>query len=113
MLNSVVPTWANAAFWVSALASTENTSLSGRLNRNAWSQTRPAGSTQWPVALLNFTIIETSGACSPAASVLGPRLPPGDVVPSALVHDVFGSKPVQMKSSLTIDVWLVVLNPAT
>src|ERR1044071_6831378 len=113
MLNSVVPTCENAAVWVSPLASSANTSRSGMLNRNTWSQTRPAGSCQCPVALLNLTIIETSGACSPFASVLGPRLPPGEVEPSALVHGVFGSKPSQMNSSLTIDVWLPVLNPAT
>src|SRR5215813_7868607 len=113
MLNSVVPTCANDAVWDSALASIENTSVSGSRNRNAWSHTRPAGSSQWPVALLNLTIIETSGACSPAASVLGPRLPPGEVVPSALVHGLVGLKPWQMNSSLTIEVWLPVLKPAT
>src|ERR1043166_1758817 len=106
MLNSVVPTWANDAVVVSALASTENTSVSGGRNRNGWSQIRPAGSGQSPVVLLKLSIIDTSGTCSPRASVFGPVIPPGDVVPSALVHDVLGSKPSQMNSSLTIEVWL-------
>src|ERR1044071_3296755 len=113
MLNSVVPTCANAAVCVNVLALTANTSLSGRRNRNVWSHTRPAGSSQWPVALLNFTIIGTCGACSPLESVAGGRLPPGEVVPSALVHGVFGSNESQMNSSLTSEVWLPVWKPAT
>src|SRR5262249_53308983 len=113
MLNRVVPTCANAACWVRPLASIENTSVSGSRKRNTWSQTRPAVSSQWPVALLNLTIIDTSGACSPLASVAGPRLPPGDGEPSSLVHEVFGSKPSQMKNSGTIEVWLPVWKPAT
>src|SRR6185503_17602641 len=104
MLNSVVPTWANDAVEARVLALNANTSVSGSRNRNTWSHTRPAGSSQWPVAVLNFTIIDTSGAFSPAALVLGPRLPPGDVVPSALVHGWLGLKPSQMNSSLTIEV---------
>ena len=42
--------------------------------------------------LLNFTISPTSGAGSPGASVAGPGLPPGLVVPSDSVHGLFGLK---------------------
>ena len=90
MLNKVVPTCANAAVWVSALASIENTSVSGSLNRIAWSHTRWSSSSQWPVALLNLTIKDTSGACLPSKLVAGPGLPPGDVEPLSLVHGVVG-----------------------
>src|SRR3954471_16913591 len=113
MLNSVVPTWANDAVWVSALALIENTSVSGSLNRTAWSQTRFSSSSQWPVALLNLTISDTSGACLPSALVAGPGLPPGDTEPLGLVHGVLGWKPSQTIDSMIVVVWLPVWKPAT
>src|ERR1051325_10547874 len=113
MLNSVVPTWANAAVWVSAAASIENTSVSGSRNRTAWSQTRCSSSSQWPVALLNLTISATCGAGLPSTLVAGPGLPPGETEPLALVHGVLGWKPSQTIASMTTVVWLPVLKPAT
>jgi hypothetical protein len=62
MLNRVVPTCAKAAVWVSRLASTAKTSVSGSVKRTELSQTRPSSSSQWPAALLNLTISETFGA---------------------------------------------------
>ena len=113
MLNSVVPTCANAAVWVSRSASTANTSVSGSRNRIAWSQVRCSSSSQCPVAGLSLTISATCGAGLPSKFVAGPGLPPGDTEPLALVHGVLGWKPSQTSGSITTEVWLPVLNPAT
>src|SRR5438477_8906790 len=99
MLKSVVPTCANDAVCVRLFALTEKTSRSGRLKRTELSHTRCRSSSQWPVALLNFTINDTSGAGSPAESVAGPGLPPGLVEPSDSVHGVFGWNPVQTRGA--------------
>src|SRR5690242_288029 len=98
ILNSVVPTWAKAAVWVRLLASKAKTSLSGRLKRTEPSQLRCSSSSQWPEVLLYLTISETSGAGSPAASVAGPGLPPGLVLPSGSLQGLFGWNPGQTRS---------------
>src|ERR1039457_7060423 len=90
ILNRVVPTCAKAAVWARLLASTANTSVSGRLKRTEPSQERCNSSSQWPVVSLYLTMRPTSGAGSFWESVFGPGLPPGLTLLSSRVHGVLG-----------------------
>src|SRR5436305_13769338 len=106
MLNSVVPTCANDAVCVSALASTAKTSVSGRLKRTALSQLRCSSSSQCPVLLLNLTINATYGACLPSKLVVGPGLPPGEMEPLGLMQGSLGLKPGHTRGSSMTVLWL-------
>ena len=112
MLNSTVPTCGKATFSVSLLASTANTSLSGRVNSTPVFQLRPSSSSQRFLSRLYLTKRPVLGAGLPSALVSGPRRPPGMILVLTR-QGVLTLKPSQTSSSLMEDVSLPDLKAAT
>jgi hypothetical protein len=108
MLKMIVPTPAHGVPpTVSASASIENTSSSGRLKRTALFQLRPSSSSHWPLTPLNLTMRPTSGCGAPKQFVFGAGRPPGLCNSPAMgLQGAAPEPPLQTTPSESGVVWL-------